>query len=100
MPSLYLKLGCPDLDAQLMFETDEWKAAYVLNQKKLPDKPHTLNEVVRLVPRLVAFWHEKVMVSPEPRPSGWACSAFLTSPLELDSQASFRRRGLVYNEMA
>jgi hypothetical protein len=48
-----MRLGrdCPDLDAQLMFEPDEWKAAYILNQKKLPDKPPTLKEVVRLVAR-------------------------------------------------
>ena len=33
-------------------EADEWKAAYILNKQKLPDKPPTLNEVVRLVARL------------------------------------------------
>ena len=52
-----MRLGrsCPDLDAQLMFEPDEWKAAYILNKQKLPDKPPTLNEVVRLVARLGGF---------------------------------------------
>jgi hypothetical protein len=52
-----MRLGrsCPDLDAQLMFEPDEWQAAYILNKKKLPDKPPTLNEVVRLVARLGGF---------------------------------------------
>ena len=56
-----MRLGrsCPDLDAQLMFEPDEWKAAYILNQKKLPDKPPTLNEVVRLVARLGGFLARK-----------------------------------------
>ena len=40
-----MRLGrsCPELDAQLMFEPDEWQAAYILNKKKLPDKPPTLN---------------------------------------------------------
>ena len=52
-----MRLGrsCPDLDAQLMFEPDEWQAAYMLNKKRLPDKPPTLNEVVRLVARLGGF---------------------------------------------
>ena len=52
-----MRLGrsCPDLDAQLMFEPDEWHAAYILNQQKLPDKPPTLNEAVRLVARLGGF---------------------------------------------
>lgn len=56
-----MRLGrsCPDLDAQLMFEPDEWRAAYILNQKKLPDKPPTLNEVVRLVARLGGFLARK-----------------------------------------
>lgn len=52
-----MRLGrsCPDLDAQLMFEPDEWKAVYILNKLKLPDKPPTLNEMVRLVARLDGF---------------------------------------------
>ena len=56
-----MRLGrsCPDLDATLMFEADEWKAAYILNKEKLPDKPPTLNEVVRLVARLGGFLARK-----------------------------------------
>jgi hypothetical protein len=56
-----MRLGrnCPDLDAQLMFEPDEWRAAYILNQKKLPDKPPTLNKVVRIVARLRGFLARK-----------------------------------------
>ena len=52
-----MRLGrsCPDLDAQLMFEPDEWKAAFILNQKRPPDTPPTLNEVVHLVARLGSF---------------------------------------------
>ena len=52
-----MRLGrsCPDLDAQLMLEPDEWQTAYILNKQKLPDKPPTLNEVVRLVARLGGF---------------------------------------------
>ena len=52
---MHLGRNCPDLDAQLMFAPDEWRAAYILNQKKLPDKPPTLNEVVRLIARLGGF---------------------------------------------
>ncbi|MDB5867811.1 MAG: transposase [Polaromonas sp.] len=56
-----MRLGrsCPDLDAQLMFEPDEWKAAYILNRQKLPATPPTLNEVVRLVARLGGFLARK-----------------------------------------
>ena len=56
-----MRLGrsCPDLDAQLMFEPDEWQAAYILNRQKLPDKAPTLNEVLRLVARLGGFLARK-----------------------------------------
>ena len=50
-----LRRSCPDLDAQLMFEPDEWKAAFILNQKRPPNTPPTLNEIVRLVARLGGF---------------------------------------------
>ena len=56
-----MRLGrsCPELDAKLMFEPDEWQAAYILNRQKLPDKPPTLNEVLRLVARLGGFLARK-----------------------------------------
>ncbi|MCW5222069.1 IS4 family transposase [Verminephrobacter aporrectodeae subsp. tuberculatae] len=56
-----MRLGrsCPQLDAQLMFEPDEWKAAYILNKQELPKEPPTLNEVVRLIARLGGFLARK-----------------------------------------
>ena len=56
-----MRLGrsCPDLDAQLMFEPDESKAAYILNKLKIPTTPPTLNEVTRLVARLGGFLARK-----------------------------------------
>lgn len=52
-----MRLGrtCPDLDAALLFERDEWQAAYILNQKKVPANPPQLNEVLRLIARLGGF---------------------------------------------
>jgi hypothetical protein len=56
-----MRLGrtCPDLDAGLLFEPDEWKAAFILNKKTPPDKPPRLNEVVRLVAMLGGFLARK-----------------------------------------
>jgi hypothetical protein len=52
-----MRLGrtCPDLDAALLFERDEWQAAYILNRKKVPQTPPKLNEVVRLLAMLGGF---------------------------------------------
>ena len=52
-----MRLGrsCPHLGAQLMFEPDEWTAAFIFNQKRPPNTPPTLNEIVRLVARLGGF---------------------------------------------
>jgi hypothetical protein len=56
-----MRLGrtCPDLDAALLFERDEWQAAYILNRKKIPKTPPRLNEVVRLVAMLGGFLARK-----------------------------------------
>lgn len=56
-----MRLGrtCPDLDAALLFEQDEWQAAYILNRKKVPKAPPRLNEVVRLVAMLGGFLARK-----------------------------------------
>ena len=56
-----MRLGrsCPELDAALMFEPDEWRAAYILNKEKIPDKTPTLNAVVRLIARLGGFLARK-----------------------------------------
>jgi IS4 transposase len=56
-----MRLGrtCPDLDAALLFERDEWQAAYILNRKKVPESPPKLNAVLRLVAVLGGFLARK-----------------------------------------
>lgn len=56
-----MRLGrtCPDLPAELLFERDEWQAAYILNKRKPPQAPPPLNEVVRLVAMLGGFLARK-----------------------------------------
>lgn len=47
--------GLPELPADLLFEADEWKAAYLLNKKPLPKAVPSLNSVVRLIAQLGGF---------------------------------------------
>ena len=54
-----LKRSCPDWDAQLIFELDEWKAACILDQKMLSNKPPILHEVMHLMVRLKGFLARK-----------------------------------------
>lgn len=56
-----MRLGrtCPDLEAALLFERDEWQAAYILNKKKVPRTPPRLNDVLRLVAMLGGFLGRK-----------------------------------------
>ena len=56
-----MRLGrtCPALEAELLFERDEWQAAFILNKRRPPKTPPTLNEVVRLVARLGGFLGRK-----------------------------------------
>ena len=46
-----MRLGrvAPELEAMLMFDRDEWEAAFILNKKRPPKRPPKLQEVVRLV---------------------------------------------------
>ena len=52
-----MRLGrnLPELPADLLFETDEWQAAYILNKKPVPKTVPQLNAVVRLIARLGGF---------------------------------------------
>lgn len=56
-----MRLGrtCPELDAGLLFEREEWQAAYILNKKRPPDKAPGLNEVIRLTAMLGGFLARK-----------------------------------------
>jgi IS4 transposase len=56
-----MRLGriCPDLEASLVFERDEWVAAFVLNKRRPPKGPPHLNDVIRLVAMLGGFLGRK-----------------------------------------
>lgn len=56
-----MRLGrtCPDLPAELFFEADEWRAAYVLLNKPVPRHPPRLNQVIRLIATLGGFLGRK-----------------------------------------
>lgn len=47
---------CPDLSCEALFETSEWKAVYLIVEKKpLPDRPPTLNQFIRMVALLGGY---------------------------------------------
>ncbi|SFM00530.1 IS4 family transposase, partial [Rugamonas rubra] len=56
-----MRLGriCPDLDAGLFFDPDEIRGAYLLTKERRPDRPPTLNEVLRLIARVGGFLGRK-----------------------------------------
>ena len=56
-----MRLGraCPELPAELLFETEEWQAAYLLHDRAVPKTPPPLQEVVRLVASLSGFLGRK-----------------------------------------
>lgn len=56
-----MRLGrtCRDLEAELLFERDEWEAAFILNKRRPPKAAPPLNEVVRLVATLGGFLGRK-----------------------------------------
>lgn len=50
---------CPDLPAELFFDPDEIRGAYLLTKKKQPQQPPRLNEVLRLIATLGGFLARK-----------------------------------------
>lgn len=47
---------CPDLNCEALFETSEWKAVYLIVEKKpLPKKPPTLNQLIRMIALLGGY---------------------------------------------
>ena len=56
-----MRLGrtLPDLPADLLFEPDEWRAAFILNKKPVPRQTPTLNTVVRLIAQRGGFLGRK-----------------------------------------
>jgi len=49
---------CPDLEAQLFFDPDEIRGAYLLNKLRTPPNPK-LNEVIRMIARVRGFLGRK-----------------------------------------
>ncbi|KAG0278291.1 hypothetical protein BGZ96_002452 [Linnemannia gamsii] len=56
-----MRLGrtCPDLDAELFFEPIEWKVAFAMLKKPVPQHPPTLNQVIRAIAMLGGFLGRK-----------------------------------------
>lgn len=58
--TLMLGRACPELDCEVVFEPQEWQAAYsVVKRCPLPDKPPTLGEIVCLIARLGGYLGRK-----------------------------------------
>jgi len=56
-----VRLGraCPDLDCEVVFDREEWQAAYLVARKPIPDTPPKLNEVIRVVASFGGFLGRK-----------------------------------------
>ena len=58
----------PDIDCEAVFEPAEWKSVYfVVNKKKPPKTPPSLQEMVRLVARLGGYINRKRKDEPGPQ---------------------------------
>jgi hypothetical protein len=58
---MLMRLGrtCPDMDCEVMFERDEWQAAYIVAREPIPKQPLSLNTVVRLIASFGGFLGRK-----------------------------------------
>ena len=58
---MLMRLGrtCPEMDCEVMFERDEWQAAYIVARKPIPEQPPSLNTVVCLIASFGGFLGRK-----------------------------------------
>jgi len=51
---------CPDMPCDVVFDTEEWQAVYIVAHKKMPpEQPPSLNEMVRTVATFGGFLNRK-----------------------------------------
>lgn len=56
-----MRLGrsCPDIDCEIVFDREEWQAAWLVARKPLPPEPPKLNEVIRVIASFGGFLGRK-----------------------------------------
>jgi len=60
--------ACPDLPCDVVFDTKEWQAAWIVShQEKPPSEPPKLNEMVRMIARFGGFLGRKCDGAPGPK---------------------------------
>jgi hypothetical protein len=54
---MLVRLGrtCPEMDCEVLFEREEWHAAYIVSKKPIPKEPPSLNDVIRIVASFGGF---------------------------------------------
>ncbi len=56
-----MRLGrtCPEMDCEVVFDREEWQAAWLVARKPLPQQPPALNEAIRLIANFGGFLGRK-----------------------------------------
>ena len=58
---MLMRLGrtCPEMDCEVVFDREEWQAAYIVARKPIPETPPPLNTVIRLIASFGGFLGRK-----------------------------------------
>ncbi len=58
---MLMRLGrtCPEMGCEVVFERQEWQAAYIVAQRQISEKPPPLNTVIRLIASFGGFLNRK-----------------------------------------
>lgn len=58
---MLMRLGrtCPEMACEVVFERQEWQAAYIVARQQIPEKPPSLNTVIRLIASFGGFLNRK-----------------------------------------
>lgn len=58
---MLMRLGrtCPEMDCEVVFDREEWRAAYIVARRPIPKDPPSVNEVIRLIASFGGFLGRK-----------------------------------------
>lgn len=58
---MLMRLGrtCPEMECEVVFEPEEWRAAFIVARKPIPKEPPPLNAVIRLIASFGGFLGRK-----------------------------------------
>jgi len=75
--------NCPELPCDVVFETEEWQAAYLLSHRQPPPETPTINKMIRTISTFGGFLNRKADGEPDVQTLDWFTTGVILSHCHL-----------------